>query len=109
MSALYGMNYVGQTGAGGGCIYLGNGKIVGMDIAGGRYHGSYTIQNNQMTVSVRLTMVTDGVLVTGRHVPKGTRLDLSAVWPVNFADGKPQPIQVAGSTVHVVFEKVGDI
>jgi hypothetical protein len=63
MSALYAMHYAGSTRMGDGCIYVGNCKIVGMDVAGGRYHGNYTEQNNQMQVSVKLTMAADGILL----------------------------------------------
>lgn len=31
MSALYAMNFVGMGGTGGGAVYVGNGKIVGID------------------------------------------------------------------------------
>lgn len=109
MSAFYLMNYVGQTGMGGGAVYIGNGKIVGADVAGGRYHGSYTENGGRLSVNVTLTMMADGMLVTGQPAPRGTKLQLTATWPSNFANGQPQPIQVAGRTVNVTFEKVGDI
>lgn len=62
-----------------------------------------------MNIGVTLTMVADGRLVNGEPAPKGTKLPLTAIWPVNFANGQPQPIQVGGRTVNVTFEKVGDI
>ena len=109
MSVLYAMNYVGQTGVGGGCMYVGNGKIVGMDAGAGRYNGTYSEQNGQLTLNVTLTMAANGVLVTGQSAPKGTKLNLTATWPKDFANGQPQSIMVAGHPVKVAFEKVGDI
>lgn len=106
---LYAMKYVGNTGMGLGCIYVGNGKILGMDASGGRYDGSYTEQNNQMEVALKLTMIVDGILVTGARAPKGTTLDLAATWQSTFGDGKPQPINVGGGAVQVTFEKIGEV
>jgi hypothetical protein len=109
MSALYAMKYTGSTGMGDGCLYVGDGKITGMDFNGGRYHGAYTEQEDQIQASVKLTMVIDGLLVTGQRAPKGTELALAVTWPRNFANGEPLPIQVGGGRVRVVFEKIGEI
>lgn len=109
MSSLYGMQYAGQTGQGGGCVYVGNGKILGMDAGGGRYAGTYTEQNGQLSLTVTLTMIANGTLVTGQPAPKGTTLQLTGVWPQNFANGQPQAILVAGKPVQVILEKIGDI
>jgi hypothetical protein len=107
--ALYVMNYVGQTGTGGGAVYVGNGKIVGVDVGNLRYHGSYSEQGGRLKGTVALTAPTGGTLVTGAQLPAGSRLSLTLDWPANFADGKPQPVTIEGRSVHVTLEKVGDI
>jgi hypothetical protein len=109
MSALYAMNYVGRTGTGGGAVYVGNGKIVGIDVGNLRYNGTYTEQNGRLKGTVALTAPTGGTLVTGAALPAGSRLGLTLDWPVNFADGKPQAVTIEGNQVHVTFEKIGDI
>jgi hypothetical protein len=107
--ALYAMNYVGQTGTGGGAVYVGNGKIVGIDVANLRYHGSYTEQAGRLTGAVTLTAPTGGTLVTGAQLPAGSQLKLTVDWAANFSDGKPQAVSIEGRQVNVVLEKIGDI
>ncbi len=109
MSALYAMKYTGSTGMGDGCLYVGEGKITGMDFNGGRYHGAYIEQEDHIEASVKLTMAIDGLLVTGQRAPKGTELALAVTWPRDFANGEPLPIQVGGGRVKVIFEKIGEI
>lgn len=109
MSALYSMTYSGLTGLGGGAVYVGRGVVLGGDVGGGRYHGTYTQQNGTLNVEVTLTFPAGGQLVTGQDMPAGSRLEMTATWPENFADGKPQPIMVAGRPVQVTFEKIGDV
>jgi hypothetical protein len=60
MSALYAMNYVGQTGTGGGAVYVGNGKIVGIDVGNLRYNGTYTEQAGRLKGSVMLSAPNGG-------------------------------------------------
>jgi hypothetical protein len=109
MGALYVMNFVGQTGVGGGAVYVGNGKILGVDVGNLRYSGSYTEQGGRLKGTVALTAPTGGTLVTGVQLSAGSRLTLTLDWPINFADGKPQALTVEGRPVHVLLEKVGDI
>jgi hypothetical protein len=84
MSALYAMNYVGQTGTGGGAVYVGNGKIVGIDVGNLRYNGSYTEQGDRLSGTVSLYAPTGGILVTGAEVPAGSKLTLTLDWSANF-------------------------
>jgi hypothetical protein len=109
MSALYAMNFVGQTGTGGGAVYVGKGKIVGIDVGNLRYNGTYTEQGGRLNGTVALTAPTGGTLVTGAQLPAGSRLSLTLDWPANFSDGKPQAITVEGRPVHVTLEKIGDV
>jgi hypothetical protein len=108
-AGVYLMTFVGATSSGGGCLYIGNGKIVGADTGGARYHGVYTEHNGSLQAKVKLSMAIDGVLVNGVAVPKGTVLDVSANLSANFANGQPQQIQVAGGPVSAIFEKIGDV
>jgi hypothetical protein len=107
--ALYAMNFVGLTGTGVGAVYIGNGKIVGIDVGNLRYSGTYAEAGGRMRATVTLTAPTGGQLVTGTELPAGSQLKATADWPANFADGQPQQILIEGSPVHVTFEKIGDI
>jgi hypothetical protein len=103
------MRYVGGAGLGGGAVYIGKGRIVGVDAANGRYFGEYSEGNGRMKGSVSLSIPGGGTLVTGQQLPAGQELKLTMDWPSNLADGKPRQLSVSGGTVSVVFEKIGDI
>jgi hypothetical protein len=103
------MRYLGQAGLGAGAIYIGKGKIVGIDAANGRYQGSYTEQNGRIKATVALSIPGGGQLVTGQQLPAGQQLQITGDWPANFANGQPQQVSVAGHTVSVTFEKIGDV
>jgi hypothetical protein len=109
MSALYAMNFVGTTGSGSGAIYVGKGKIVGIDTVNLRYKGTYTEQGGRLKGTVDLYAPTGGTLVTGAQAPAGSKWSVTIDWPANFSDGVPQALTVLGSPVHVVLEKIGDV
>jgi hypothetical protein len=108
MSALYAMRYVGGGGAGAGAIYIGRGTILGIDVTGGRFQGTYTEQAGRMRASITMSVPAGTTLVTGQIVSHATNFLLTADWPLNFAGGNQQ-IMVAGRPVQVTFEKIGDI
>lgn len=70
VSALYKMQYQGAAGFGGGVVYVGRGKVLGMDITGASYDGSYTDQGGRLRGTVTITSA-GGALVTGQQVPTG--------------------------------------
>lgn len=109
MSALYAMQYLGQSGVGIGAVYIGKNMIVGADAGGGRYSGTYTEANDRLQAEITLSMPNGGILVTGMQVPSGTEIPIRADWPLDFANGQAQQVLVAGTPVNVAFEKIGDI
>jgi hypothetical protein len=109
MSALYVMRYLGQSGIGMGAIYIGKGKIAGVDVANGRYLGSYTEENGRLKGQATLSLPTGGSLVTGQQLPPGASIRLAADWPLNFGNGQAQQLTVEGRPVQVTFEKIADI
>ena len=66
MSALYTMQYHGVAGFGGGVVYIGRGKILGMDMTQAHYEGSYTEQRGYIRGTVTITAA--GALVPGQPV-----------------------------------------
>ena len=112
MSALYTMRYVGPIGlkAGAGALYVGRNVLVGVDIGGNRYHGSYVEESGRLRGAVTLTATENGAeLVTGLTLGRGQTLAISVDLPLDLADGNAHQIRVAGNPVSVVFEKIGDI
>lgn len=114
MSALYQMRYQGVAGVGHGAIYIGKGKVLGVDITGARYDGSYTgggsLLNPGTTLTGAVTLTAaGGTLVTGQPVPPGTQVQISFSLPPTFGNGQFQPVTVGGKPVQVAFDKIGDI
>lgn len=109
MSALYAMRYVGQTGTGAGVIYIGRGKIVGIDVGNGRYNGTYLEENGRLLGTATMSFPSGGTLVTGQQLSPGASLQLTTDWPSAFSNGQAQQIAVNGKPVNVTFEKIGDI
>jgi hypothetical protein len=68
MSALRQMRYQDQAGWGAGVIYIGKDIVLGMDVTGGRFNGSYTTQNNRLKGIVTMTGA-GANLVTGQALP----------------------------------------
>jgi hypothetical protein len=111
MSAFYLMRYVGTAGQGAGAIYIGKGIVVGVDVVGGKYDGSYTEMGGRLKGRVTLTAPTSGAhLVTGQTVGGGQSFALEFDLPHDFANGRPQTIiGVGGRPVQVTFEKLRDL
>ena len=109
--ALYIMEYTGATGsAGAGVLYIGNGQVVGTDIAKSRYRGRYTVEGGRVKVEASLTATqTTSWLVTGATVLAGQSVRITADWPTSFGSGEPLQVTVGGQPVTVRLEKVGDI
>lgn len=108
MSALYQVKYHGVAGEGHGAVYVGKGKVLGVDITGARYEGSYTDLGSAISGTVTLTSA-GGQLVTGQPVPSGTKVPIKFNLPQNLGNGQFQQITVGGSPVSVAFDKIGDV
>jgi len=103
------MRYLGQSGLGFGSVYIGKGKVLGVDVQNGRYEGNYVNQAGRIRGTVTLSAAQSLQLVTGATIPAGHKISMSIDWPENFANGQPQQLNVSGAAVSVTFEKVGDI
>jgi hypothetical protein len=107
--ALYAMTYAGSDDVGGGAIFIGNGKVSGIDAGNVRYHGTYIEEGGRLKLNAVLSTPTGATLVTGDEIPAGTKLQLTADWPADFKEGQHLQILVAGKPVTVSFEKIDDI
>lgn len=108
MGALYKMVYAGQTGQGGGVIYIGADGVTGMDIGEGVYSGSVAI-TDRARGRVNLRYPQGGSLVTGQQVPAGATIPIDIDVPADFGNGMPVTVSIAGRQVNVRFTKISDI
>jgi hypothetical protein len=102
------MRYSGVAGQGHGAIYIGKQRLVGGDVTGARYEGTYTSQGAVLVGSATLTSA-GATLVTGLPVPPGTKVQIAFSLPASFANGQFQTVSVGGKPVQVAFDKIGDI
>lgn len=110
MSALYKMKYAGSVEKGDGAIFIGNGQILGIDMADIRYRGKYYEEDGKIRLKGQLTASPLGArLVTGDVLPPGQSLPVDAEWPVDSQPGDIRHVTVGGRQVAVTFEKIGDI
>jgi len=109
--AFYVMKYEGQTGLGGGAIYIGKGILVGADLAGGKYEGKYTEVGGRLKGAVKITAPPAGTtLVTGQQISGGSVFELNFDFSADFANGKPQNmVGFGGKPVTVTFDKISDL
>jgi|HubBroStandDraft_4_1064222.scaffolds.fasta_scaffold103275_3 hypothetical protein len=108
MSALYQMRYQGVAGNGHGAMYIGKGVVVGIDISGARYHGTYTLSGTTIDGTATLTS-SGGTLVTGQDLPAGGTVAITFSLPAGFDDGQYHPVMGGGRRVGVSFNKIGDV
>jgi hypothetical protein len=62
--------------------------IAGLDVGGGRYNETYTEGEGRIRGNGTLSTKSGATLVTGQHMPAGTKIPLSAV---AFHDNRPAP------------------
>ena len=111
IDGFYGIYYTGVGGSGIGVLVIKDGLIVGADMVGGRYDGTY--RHNAATgnydAQLRMSFPPGTSLVTGALAgPQPMNLDMTTVLPANL--GGEQPIRIATPTgpVNVIFRKLRD-
>src|SRR5689334_9190485 len=110
MSAgLYLVRYKG-FGTGSAVIYVGHGRIVGMDGGGLRYNGKYSeAPDGRLAGMVALTTLDRATLITGRTITRDTPVHIGIDLPADFAMGGWFPLVVAEMRVLATFEKLADL
>lgn len=108
MSALYQIRYQGVAGQGHGALYVGRGTVLGIDITGSRYHGSFSRQGAQLVGSGTLTSA-GATLVTGKQLAAGQQVQFQFTLPEDFAGNRFYQVIVDGMPVQVAFDVIGDV
>jgi hypothetical protein len=111
IDGFYAIYYTGVSGAGLGVLVVNNGIIVGADMVGGRYDGTYT--QNKTTGNydgkIRITIPPGGSLVTGVVVgAQPFQMDVTATLPPDLGGEKPVRIETPTGPVNVIFRKLRD-
>ncbi len=106
---LYVIRFLGQADFSTGVLYIGHGIISGADANDVLYDGTYEEADGLFKGRAVMSMPAGAELVTGMAVPPGQSISIAADWPLDFANGVPQQIAVAGRTVTVTLHKIRDL
>jgi hypothetical protein len=109
--ALYVAYFTGVAGQSIGLFYIGDGLLVGIDVATMQYDGAYeTKPDGSLEGIVEYVLPAGGSLITG--APAGvapTKITTNLTLPADFADGRVITIETPLGPVNAKFEKVKDI
>jgi hypothetical protein len=109
--ALYVAYFTGVAGQSIGLFYIGDGMLVGVDVATMQYDGSYQTKRDGSLEGVVEYVLPAGVaLITGAPAAVApTRVSVKLTLPADFADGRVITIETPLGPVNAKFEKVRDI
>ncbi|WLB64658.1 hypothetical protein QIH96_05280 [Bradyrhizobium japonicum] len=109
--ALYVAYFTGVAGQSIGLFYIGDGTLVGVDVATMQYDGAYqTAADGSLEGVVEYVLPAGASLITG--APAGTaptRVAVKLALPADFADGRVITIETPLGPVNAKFEKVKDL
>jgi hypothetical protein len=112
INGFYAIYYTGVSGTGIGVLAINNGVIVGADMLGGRYDGTYKPSSTTMgsyDANVRITIPPGASLVTGALAgPQPYYMDVAMTLPANLGAEQPVRIETPTGPVNVIFRKLRD-
>jgi hypothetical protein len=111
MEGIYVMYFTGSAGAGQGLLILKNGVIVGADVAGVVYDGSYTQEvGGTLDVKVHLTLPPGSSLVTGASAgATPMEIDIPVKLPENFGNGQALALKTPTGPINIIFKRLRDV
>lgn len=110
MQGFYSVSYGGQAGLGMALLALHGGKIVGADVAGGLYDGTYIEARERLSINVSVTVPPGVILVTGAAAQTAPyTFQINAVLPASFGGGAPVQVPTPTGLVTATFKKLRDL
>lgn len=106
---FYAIYYHGQAGPGLGQIQLVNGKIIGSDVTGGVWDGSFAINAVDQFISCEVTIKLPQnvpLATTGLPVQGAEATNMRFKLPLDFASRAFVPLELPIGKVNVRFQKV---
>lgn len=108
--ALYVAYFTGVAGQSIGLFYIGDGMLVGVDVATMQYDGSYqTKPDGSLEGAVEYVLPAGASLITGAPASVATRVSVKLTLPADFSDGRVITIETPLGPVNAKFEKVKDL
>jgi uncharacterized membrane-anchored protein YitT (DUF2179 family) len=110
VNGFYAVYYTGVSGFGNAVLVITGGIVVGADVVGGVYDGSFSQdQDGKFSASISLTVPAGTTLVTGQILPNPFTQTITAILPPDFANGQSLPIQTTMGPVNAIFKKLRDL
>jgi hypothetical protein len=111
LDGTYGFVYCGTDGLGVGVFNVKNGKVVGSDYAGGRYHGTATEDAASREITLDVTFdVTPGTALVQGTAPQEVQYSrqIKQISPPDFGDGAPIKIIAPPGNVTAMVKRIPD-
>lgn len=110
MEGFYAMYYTGVSGVGNAVMIVDNGLVVGADVAGGLYNGSYWIdENGFLDFDIVMTVSAGSILVTGQTFPGPIELTIKSKLAPSFSNGQPVQIETSLGPINAIFKKIREV
>jgi hypothetical protein len=85
IDGLYRFTFRGVAGIGEGDLLLQDGKVVGADVAGAAFDGTYSVRNGEVDLRVQITIPAGVMTVQGQSMNHPWTFGASAVFPASAA------------------------
>lgn len=111
IDGFYAVYYTGVTGSGIAVLVINNGTIVGADMAGGRYDGTYSESPTTgfYDAKIKITMPPGTALVTGVLAgPQPLIMEMAITLPANLGGEQPIRMETQTGPVNAIFRKLRD-
>lgn len=111
VTETYGFVYSGVAGVGIGIFRIADGKLVGTDLGGVRYRGSFVIDETTGEISLDLDQtVPAGVFLVQGTSPQDVPYieSISGKWPADFAERKPIEMHLPPGPVTLMVRRIPD-
>ena len=109
INGFFAIYYTGVGGSGIGVIAIRDGVIVGADMTGGRYDGTYSENpgTGNFDAKIRMSYLPGTSLVTGALAgPQPLHLDMTTTLPVDLGSEKPLRLDTPTGPINVIFRKL---
>ena len=92
-----------------GTIAFADGVISGADVTGGRYSGTYLVENNRMKITASVHVDAGTQLITGAIIENATSVPIKADWPADVPEAVDLEVVVGGQPIRVKLERLTKI
>jgi hypothetical protein len=110
LNGFYSAYLTGSAGQGLAMVVFRNGKIIGVDVSGATYDGTYSDTGNGFAIKLNIVLPPNATLVQGGSTgPQGDRSELDFLLPVDFLAQPFIRVNAKHGPVNVKLVKLRDL